>query len=319
MKKKIITALVSIMIFCVAGCSSSPQESRAIAEVNGEKLTQNEYEQHFSFVKADFESQQGVKLDDAKDKELIKSISDMTYEDLIMQRLIRQETKKQGITVNEADVDAMFDYFKEIQNRSGSDGFKKFLEDTKITEKGLRSEIEITQLYQKLGDKVAGNLQISDEEVLKYYNDNRDTFQEPGGIQIYHILVDNEQKAGEIMEKVKQGSDFATLAQEYSTDSGSKDKGGDVGLVNETTNFVPEFKQVALTLQPGQLYQQPVKSQFGYHIIKAGEKKAPTALTYEQVKVQLKQQMTQTEQEKFLNNYLEKIKSEADIKDLRAN
>lgn len=291
MNKRIILAFAFILLLFIVGCNSSKQTSLTIAEVNGENIKQSEFDQHYTFVKADYEAQQGLKLDDAKDNEIIKIIKEKTYNDLIMQKLVRQEAKKQSITVNVGDIDAMLNYFKQMQNKDSSDGYKKFLEQTKITENDLRTEIEISQLSQKLADKVAGNAKISDADAEKYYNDNKDMFQEPGGMQIYHILVDSEQKAGEVMGKIKQGVDFTALAKEYSTDPGSKDKGGDVGLVNESTNFVPEFKAVALTLKAGQLHPQPVKSQFGYHIIKAGDKKAPTPLSYEQIKVLL--QLTQ--------------------------
>ncbi|MDD3364105.1 MAG: SurA N-terminal domain-containing protein [Syntrophomonas sp.] len=317
MKKRIILALAFVLLLFIVGCNSQKQASPAIAEVNGEKLSQSEFDQRYAMIKASYEAQQGVKFDEEKDKELIKNLKDRTYEDLVLQKLVYQDAKKQGIKVSSEEIDSTLNSFKESQNKAGADAYQKFLEQMKVTEKDLRTEIETSQLYQKLEDKVAGSIKVSDADAQKYYNDNKDKFQDPGGIQIYHILVDSEQKAGEVMGKLKQGGDFSALAKEYSADPGSKDKGGDVGLVNETTNFVPEFKQVALALQPGQLNPQAVKSQFGYHIIKAGDKKAPTPLPYEQVKVQLKQQLEKDQKDKAFNTYLEKLKSDANIKDLR--
>jgi peptidyl-prolyl cis-trans isomerase C/foldase protein PrsA len=80
---------------------------------------------------------------------------------------------------------------------------------------------------------------------------------------------------------------------------------------------VPEFKTVALAMRAGQLNPQAVKSQFGYHIIKAGEKKAPTPLPYEQIKAQLKYQLEMDQKDNVFFTYLEKLKSDANIKDLR--
>ncbi len=317
MKKRIILALAFVLLLFIVGCNSQKQASPAIAEVNGEKISQSEFDQRYAMIKVSYEAQQGVKFDEEKDKELIKNLKDRTYEDLLLQKLVYQDAKKQGIKLSNEETDSTLNSFKQSQNKAGTDGYKLFLEQTKITEKDLRLEIETSQLFQKLEDKVAGNTKVSDADAQTYYNDNKDKFQEPGGIQIYHILVDSEQKAGEVLGKIKQGGDFTALAKEYSTDPGSKDKGGDVGLVNETKNFVTEFKQAALALQPGQLSPQAVKSQFGYHIIKAGEKKAPTPLPYEQIKIQLKQQLEKDQKDKAFNAYLEKLKSVADIKDLR--
>jgi peptidyl-prolyl cis-trans isomerase C/foldase protein PrsA len=317
MKKRNIFALTLVLLLFIVGCNSQKQTSPSIAEVNGEKISQSDFDQRYAMIKASYEAQQGVKFDEEKDKELIKNLKDRTYEDLVLQKLVYQDAKKQGIKVSNEEIDSILNSFKQSQNKVGTDGYKLFLEQTKITEKDLRTEIETSQLYEKLEDKVTGSIRVSDDAAQNYYNDNKDKFQEPGGIQIYHILVDSEQKAGEVMGKIKQGEDFAALAQEYSTDPGSKDNGGDVGLVNETTNFVPEFKTVALALRAGQLNPQAVKSQFGYHIIKAGEKKVPTLLPYEQIKAQLKYQLEMDQKDNVFFTYLEKLKSDANIKDLR--
>ena len=70
-------------------------------------------------------------------------------------------------------------------------------------------------------------------------------------------------------------------------------------------------------LEPGQYTQQPVKSQFGYHVIKAGERKAAGIMSFDQVKDQLKAQLETEQKDKAYNEYLEKLKKEAAIKDLR--
>ncbi|MFA7079000.1 MAG: peptidylprolyl isomerase, partial [Syntrophomonas sp.] len=166
-------------------------------------------------------------------------------------------------------------------------------------------------------EKTTGEIKVSDTDAQNYYNENQIMFKDPGGIQIFHILVDSEQLASEIIVKLKQGDDFAALAQQYSSDPGSKDRGGDVGPVNESTNFVPEFKQAALALQPGQLNPQPIKSDFGYHIIKAGDKKDARQLSFAEVKDSLKVQMEMEQRNKAFETYLEELKNKADIKDLR--
>jgi len=316
MKKRNILILMCILILFIAGCSQKKSDAD-IAEVNGEKVKQSEFDQRFAMIKANYEDQKGEALDEEKDKELIDNIKNSAFDDLIMQKLIHQEAKKQDIKVSSEEIDIVFNNFKQSLNSSGTDGYQKFLEKTKITEKELRSEIETSQLYQKLQDKVTASIKVNDAEAQTYYNENKETFKDPGGMQIYHILVDSEQKATEVINKIKQGGDFAGLAKEYSTDTGSKDQGGDVGLVNESTNFVTEFKQAALALQPGQLSPQPVKSEFGYHIIKAGDKKPAKQLSFDEVKAQLIQQIETDQKDKAFNTYLEDLKNKADIKDLR--
>lgn len=318
MNKKLVLALAFILLLFIAGCNSQQKADPAIATVNGEKITRSEFDQHNNLIRNDFESKQGSVLDETQDKDIIDKISSATFDDLVMQKLIGQDAQKQGIAVNTEDIDSVLNNFKQSKNSAQADGYQKFLDQVKLTEKNLRAQIEISQLYDKLQDKVAGSITVSDADAQKYHSDNPIMFQDPGGIQIYHILVDTQQKAAEVMAKIKQGNDFATLAKEYSVDPSSKDRGGDVGLVNESTDFVPEFKKAALALQAGQLSPEPVKTVYGYHIIKAGDKKAATQLSFEQVKEQLKLKLANDQKDQIFKTYLEQLKNNADIKDLRA-
>ncbi|MDD4170996.1 MAG: peptidylprolyl isomerase [Syntrophomonas sp.] len=317
MNKRIILAMAFILLLLAAGCNSQKQASPNIATVNGEGINQSEFDMHYNLIKTNLEQQQGVAFDEAKDKELIDRIKSATYDDLIVQKIIRQEAKKQGVTVSSEEVDSVLNQFKESKNSTEVDGYKKFLDTLQMTEGDLRLQIETSQLYEKLQEKTTGEIKVSDTDAQNYYNENQIMFKDPGGIQIFHILVDSEQLASEIIVKLKQGDDFAALAQQYSSDPGSKDRGGDVGPVNESTNFVPEFKQAALALQPGQLNPQPIKSDFGYHIIKAGDKKDARQLSFAEVKDSLKVQMEMEQRNKAFETYLEELKNKADIKDLR--
>ncbi len=317
MNKKLVLALIFALVILISGCKLQAESDPEIATVNGEKITQSEFDQHYNLIKNDYESRQGAVLDETQDSDLIDRIKSAAFDDLVLQKLVRQDAQKQGIEIDPAEVDSILNEFKQSKDSVETGGYQNFLDQVKMTEKDLRAQIEISQLYDKLQDKVVTNIEISDEEAQKYYDENPALFQDEGGIQIYHILVDTEQKANEILDQLKQGGDFAALAQQYSIDPGSKDQGGDVGVVNENTNFVAEFKQAALTLQPGQLYQQPVKTTYGYHIIKAGDKKAAAQLTFAQVKDQLKLELANDRKTQTFNNYLEQLKNNANINDVR--
>lgn len=81
-----------------------------------------------------------------------------------------------------------------------------------------------------------------------------------------HILMNKYQKAAAVLEEVKQGGDFSVLAKQYS-ECPSKKRGGDLGFFSKR-QMVPEFEKAVLSLKVGQLYPEPVKTKFGYHIIK---------------------------------------------------
>lgn len=315
MKKRIIMILVLCLAVFLAGCMS--KASKPIAEVNGEKITQADFDALYAVIKADYESTQNVKVDEQKDQEVVKNIQDKTYDNLILQKLIRQDAARQGIKIDQKEVDETIEYIQATKNKDSQDGFKEFLKETNFTEAGLNEYLQTQQLNTNIKDKMTAGIKVDDAEVRQYYDDNQNQFEDQGGIHIYHILTSDKQKALEVIKKLKGGADFAVLAKEYSLDESNKDQGGDLQYVNENTNFVPEFKKAALALEPGQYTQEPVKSQFGYHIIKAGERKAAGIMSFDQVQDQLKAQLEAEQKDRAFNEYLEKLKKEADIKDLR--
>lgn len=105
-----------------------------------------------------------------------------------------------------------------------------------------------------------------------------------------HILVDSEGEAKRVIEDLKGGADFATLAEERSTGP-SKSKGGDLGYFGRD-EMVPEFAEAAFALQPGESTQQPVQTQFGWHVIKVEDRKAGEAPSFEDAREELKAEMS---------------------------
>ncbi len=118
---------------------------------------------------------------------------------------------------------------------------------------------------------------------------------------LHHILLDNEAQAKELISKIKNGASFEELAKQYSKDPGSAKNGGDLDWAVPQT-FVPEFAQSATRLKPGQITQQPVRTQFGWHIIRVDNTRALKAPPFEQIKPQLTQQIQQEKLQNFIDN-----------------
>ena len=315
-KKTIVMVMVLCLAVFVLGCNANKTD-KSIAEVNGEKITQADFNALYAVLRADYETSQGTKLDESKDKAVIDQIKTNTYDNLVLQKLIRQDAEKNGIKLDTKEVDEYLNYIKESRNSTDKEGYKKFLEETKFTEKGLREYLETQQLNSKLADKVTARISAGEKEASQYYEQNKTEFMDQGGIQIYHILVEDEKTARDIINKLNNGGDFSALAKEFSIDTSNKDQGGDLGLVNEDTQFVTEFKTAALALQPGEYTKEPVKSQYGYHIIKTGDKKEPRQKTFEEVKATVIAQLENKQKDQAYKEYMEKLKKNADIKDLR--
>lgn len=123
---------------------------------------------------------------------------------------------------------------------------------------------------------------ISEADAKKIYDQRVSQLKSENEVAARHILVDNEEKAKEILAKIKAGGDFAALAKENSTDTGSKEQGGFLGYFGRG-QMVPEFEKAAFTMIKGQV-SEPVKTNFGWHIIKLEDRRRKPPPSFDDVK-----------------------------------
>jgi peptidyl-prolyl cis-trans isomerase C len=152
-----------------------------------------------------------------------------------------------------------------------------------------------------------GKAATTDEAMKKVYEDASKQITGEQEVHARHILVETEDEAKAITEDLKKGADFAELAKKKSKDPGAAD-GGDLGLFTKE-QMVPEFSTVAFALEPGKI-SDPVKSQFGWHIIKVEEKRARKAPEFEQVKSQIETYVTRKAQADYVAKLRETAKVE---------
>jgi peptidyl-prolyl cis-trans isomerase C len=133
---------------------------------------------------------------------------------------------------------------------------------------------------------------VTDEAVHARYDQDVAGKQGEEEVHAKHILVDNEAEAKKIIGQLKGGGDFAALAKQYSKDPSGAQQGGDLGFFKQD-DMVPEFAAAAFALQPGQVSQQPVHSQFGWHVIMLVERRRAEAPSFEQARDELRQKMIQ--------------------------
>jgi peptidyl-prolyl cis-trans isomerase C len=132
---------------------------------------------------------------------------------------------------------------------------------------------------------------VSDAVAKAFYDDQIKAMKPEEEVQARHILVDSEEKAKELAEKVAKGGDFAALAKENSKDPGSKDDGGMLGFFGRG-QMVPQFEEAAYRLKKGEI-SAPIKSQFGYHIIKLEDRRDKKLPTFDEVKDKILNSMIQ--------------------------
>ncbi|HEX9136064.1 MAG TPA: peptidylprolyl isomerase, partial [Nitrospirota bacterium] len=175
-------------------------------------------------------------------------------------------------------------------------GLKKYYETNK--QKFMTSEQRRAKYILVSMAKIRAGLKITDEDLRQYYDQNRIRYFVNDRTRLNHILFSTSGKSPEEVEKIRQkalevlakawaGADFVQLAKEYSDDPGSKASGGALGWVDENTPFLPEFKQVALSLGVGAV-SDLVTTRFGFHIIKAMEHQSAHTMSFEDAKEQIR-------------------------------
>jgi peptidyl-prolyl cis-trans isomerase C len=152
-----------------------------------------------------------------------------------------------------------------------------------------------------------GKAATTDDAMKKVYEDASKQITGEQEVHARHILVESEDDAKAVAEELKKGADFAELAKKKSKDPGASD-GGDLGFFTKE-QMVPEFSAVAFTLDPGKV-SDPVKSQFGWHVIKVEEKRNRQAPAFEQVKGQIETYVTRKAQADYVAKLREAAKVE---------
>lgn len=161
----------------------------------------------------------------------------------------------------------------------------------------------IKQYYM---NKLLGSIIVEDSEIVEFYDANRSMFVEGEGAKASHILVDDEAKALDISKQLEDGLEFEAAAKQYSK-CPSKDVGGDLGYFTRG-KMVPEFEEACFSMKPGEV-SGPVKTQFGYHIIKLVEKKEPKIVSLEEVKENIKNHILSRKQQEVYLKKADELKN----------
>jgi peptidyl-prolyl cis-trans isomerase C len=152
---------------------------------------------------------------------------------------------------------------------------------------------------------------VDDKEAQEFFDQNADKFTIGTQLKASHILVETEEEAIGVQERINNGESFPELAKELSKDKGSALKGGDLGYFGRG-KMVPEFERAASSLKPGEV-SDPVKTRFGYHIIKLVDIKKGDPASFEQSKESIKKQLLAEKRKKLFDSYVEKLKLDSKI------
>ncbi|MEG6520652.1 SurA N-terminal domain-containing protein [Desulfotomaculum sp. 1211_IL3151] len=308
-----IPVLVSLLLL-VTGCANNKAD--VVATVNGKDITRQELDKQSNLVFERYK-QQGFDLGAEQNKEMKAQLEQNILEDLITKELVLQETEKQKLMPSKEDVDKKIAEIKE--GFSNEEEYNKALEDNKITEADLKEQIVLEESSQKLYEKVTADVKKpTEEEISAFYNENkqREPIGTPERLEVKHMLfaIDsdtpgvpqrNDQEALQaaklaLAEVTQKGRDFSVVAREKSDDLGTRENGGSYTIDKGTNTTDPAFEKAAVALQPGEVTKEPVKSSYGYHIIKLEQVTPASTKTLAEVKEGIEAQLeAQAKQAKF--------------------
>jgi len=149
---------------------------------------------------------------------------------------------------------------------------------------------------------------VTEEAMRKVYDEAIKQMAEEEEVSARHILVETEDEAKKVLADLKKGADFIAIAKDKSKDPGSKENGGDLGFFGKE-QMVPEFAEAAFKLNKGQL-SEPVKSQFGWHIIRVDDKRKKQAPEFDKVKDQIQTFVQRRAQAEMISKLRENAKIE---------
>jgi peptidyl-prolyl cis-trans isomerase C len=266
------------------GAAAEPRIEGPVAKVNGQPIAADPY-----YAELEKIQKHGAKIPDDR----LARIKDNILKRLIEAELIRQAIAAEDIGLDDAEIEKAYaDYKSRFKT---DEQFDNYLSYGKITEADIKDRIREKMAIEKLIDK-KGSLAVSDEEAKDFYEKNLRFYQEKESIHASHILVKlgsnaTPEEEAEAMKKVeeaqaalKKGEAFEDIATRMS-DGPSAPKGGDLGFFTRG-QMVKPFEEKAFAMKVGEI-SEPVRTRFGFHIIKVLEKKEDSQKSFDDVKEQI--------------------------------
>ncbi len=342
MRKKNVLATIALSAVLLTGCGCNKFNQDTIIKVNNDNITKQEYQKAFdTLANNSMFSKMGFDVKKETNSFLHLMIKDRVVNELVVKSLLDQEIKNKNIKVSKEEVE---NELKSLIDTVGSkEKFNEILKQEGISTKQFKEDLEEQVKIKKLIESIK-KVDVSDSEVKKYYDDNKNKFIQPEKVRASHILITsneaeirhklaseakvpeakldeqvklqmdaNYEKAKKLLNELKKDpSQFAKIARENSDDQGSAKLGGDIGFFAKE-EMVEPFSKVAFSLKP-QTLSDIVQTPYGYHIILVTDRTKAGVVPFEKVKEEIKNYLKNSQQVKILQDYVDKLRKDASIK-----
>ena len=282
--------------------------------MNGQNITKQQLQELFNAaIQAS-----GAKIADLNSEQQLGGYTQL-LQDLIMDKLVAEAASTEK--VSDADVDAEL---AKIKGQFPDDkAFQEQIAQSGMTPDKLKENIRTGLQQSRWMKSQVKSPEITDDQAKTFYESNIKEFEQPETVKATHILFmvepdapadvvkQKEEAAAKAAERAAAGEDFTKLAKELSEEPGASESGGDLGFFPKD-RMVPEFADAAFAQKVGDI-SKPVKTQFGWHVIKVTDKKAAGTVPFDQVKEQVVSYLKSNNQREAVQAVLNKLKESAKI------
>ena len=292
MKRSLMLAAAALAVLTVvaAGCGDTdevPQD--AVAVVDGTPISKSTLDELLTRTKKTYAAQKR-QFPKAGTQEY-QSLQTQAVAFLVQRQEYAREADKLGVKITDAQIQKKVDDVKKQYFGGDQKKFEAGLKAQSYTLEALREDARAQLVSEGIYKDITGDVKVSDAQAQQYYDDNIDRYKVAESREVRHILVKTKNEADALHEQLVNGASFATLAKEKSLDPGSKDQGGKLTVSKGQT--VEAFDKAAFSLDTNEI-SDPVKTQYGYHIIQPLTDVKPGRVTpFTQVRNQIKSQLLQ--------------------------
>ncbi|MGB2705405.1 MAG: peptidylprolyl isomerase [Candidatus Omnitrophota bacterium] len=313
-KTKLFFVNLFVSFFLLAGASHAEVVDKILVVVNDEIITQGEIDRIFTPIYEQYANLYSGQELVGKLDEAWKNV----LERLIHDKLLLSEAKRRKVEVDDREVDARMD---EVRQRFPNE---KEFERTLVMENIVLSDLERKFRERLMMDRLIEmelrkDISVSPNEILLYYEKNKETFREPKKVKLRAILIRvNENRseeaairsAKEILNRIEKGGDFVLLAEKYSEGPYAA-SGGDMEWVEEG-ELMGRIDDLVFSLDENEI-SGILKTNLGYHIFKVEEKKDSRAIEFHEAKKRIEQILYNKKTQEKLKKWIERLKENAYI------
>ncbi|RXT09024.1 peptidyl-prolyl cis-trans isomerase [Ammoniphilus sp. CFH 90114] len=246
--------------------------------------------------------------------ELKRIYGKLVLEKMIDRRVVLLQAEQNGVTVTDQEIDSEL---KKLQDRyvSSESFFGAIRKDMGLAPEELKEELRHYLLLEKLATL---DIEVSDQELFRHYEENRANYNQPPLGRISAIYLGDKNEAEQVIAELHKGADFQTLAKERSGEIYSAASGGDLGWVSLLGGDVDqEIVDAALSMKEDQV-SEPIAIEKGYVVIKLHKKREAVTRTFDDVKDEIKRELA-LNQAGSLENVLEKLRKGMDVQIFQKN